>query len=456
MRSGVIVLAPPWPRSGSGNIFAAQVAAHARRGARVLLLLTPTGRGFAQHKTHIWRDAVAAMRYPGAEAVVYPRAGRGQLRARLAWLYAGRDDALAIMARYADSGLLPAELHAFLSSTPVELLHVNHVFSMLLATRIARLVQRIQGRRPRILLDTHDVQSDALLARGKRNPMSRRHDSHVALLRTELALCARADALVHVTQADCDFFASHLPAKYHTVVLPTLDPATEAELVRRRGQSAGSRTGPRAGPDGGELVYIGNQHEANLATVRWLLTEVLPLTGPKETSREPLREPLDESSSVAGRIRIVGAIGGLVRRRDPELFERHAALFAGEVPSILDEYGRARAILAPAQTGTGTSIKLIEALCAGKPVLTTTLGLRGLPAGALAGPDIEVHDTAADFAAALDRWAGGPASAFSEANAALYDRVFSTGRYYAALEALITGTFEPISTQRAKSAGITP
>jgi glycosyltransferase involved in cell wall biosynthesis len=416
MTYGVVVVAPPWPRSGSGNIFAAQVAMHVRRGARVFLLLTPTGRGFAHHKKEIWRDTVASMRYPGVETVAYPRTGRGRVRAYLEWLRAGRDDALAIMARYGASGHLPAELHSFLASVWIELIHVNHVFSMPLSQRVARLVRRTQGRHPRILLDTHDIQSDAIHAGGKKNPLSRRFDSHVNLLRTELALCTQADALVHVTQADCDFFAARLPEKHHAVVLPSLDPTSEAELVQRRG------TG---GPTGSDLLYVGNQHEANLATVRWLLTEVLPLAGP----------------GVAGRIRILGSIGGLLRRRDPALYQRFAPLFVGEVPSVFDLYSGARAVLAPALAGTGTSIKLIEALCAGKPVLTTSLGLRGLPAEAMTGTDIEAHDTAAGFAAALTRWCEDATSppAFSEGNAALYDRVFSNEQYVRRLDGLVSG-----------------
>src|SRR5262245_60229236 len=116
MTYGVIVVAPPWPRSGSGNIFAAQVATHTRRGARVCLLLTPTGRGFAQHKKETWRAAVASMHYPAVETVAYPRTSRGRVRAYVEWLRAGRDDTLAIMARYGASGHLPAELSSFLAS----------------------------------------------------------------------------------------------------------------------------------------------------------------------------------------------------------------------------------------------------------------------------------------------------------------------------------------------------
>ena len=98
-------------------------------------------------------------------------------------------------------------------------------------------------------------------------------DSHDDLLRTELALCAQADALVHVTQADCDFFAIRLPDKHHEVVLPTLDPGSEAELIRLRSASC---------PAGaGSFLYVGTQHEANLATVRWLLTGRKVLYQPK-------------------------------------------------------------------------------------------------------------------------------------------------------------------------------
>jgi glycosyltransferase involved in cell wall biosynthesis len=360
------------------------------------------------------------MRYPGVETIAYPRAGRGRVRALLRWLHAGRDDSLAIMARYGASGRLPGELTRFIERTRVELVHVNHAFSIPLAERVAHLVQCVQGRRPRLLLDTHDVQSDAIVVRQKKNPHSHRLDSHADLLRSELGFCAQADAIVHLTQADCDFFAARLPGKHHSVILPTLDPTSEAKLVASRGRfDTGGASGGR--PPSSSLIYIGTQHEANLATVRWLLGEVLPLAGP----------------SVTGRVHIIGAVGGLVRRRDPELFQRYATLFAGEVPSVIDLLTAARAVLAPATAGTGTSIKLIEALCAGKPVLATTLGLRGVPAGALTGADIEVHDTAADFAAALTRWCETAGPGYSEANAALYDRVFSNERYFAALDRLI-------------------
>jgi glycosyltransferase involved in cell wall biosynthesis len=414
MSRGVIVVAPPWPRSGSGNLFAAQTAAHVRSGARVFLLLAPIGRGFSRSKRRTWEDAVSAMRFPGVETVAYPRVSRRRVRSYLQWLRAGRDDYIAISARYAAEGRLPGELAAFVASTCIDLIHANHVYTLPLAQRVALMVQRVEGRRPRILLDTHDIQSHAVAARRQRNPHSRRPDPQEDLLKTELALCAQADALVHLTEADFAFFSSRLPASRHAVILPTLHPETEAELVRHRGVSR---------PAEFDFIYVGNQHAANLETVRWLLTEVLPLTAP----------------DVRDRVRIAGSVGDLLGRRDPVLFARYRHLFCGEVPSLLDLYTGAKAVLAPAVAGTGTSIKLIEALCIGKPILTTNLALRGLPAGAMTGPAIHVHDEATDVAEVMTGLSEGriPATPMPAGNAALYDRLFSNARDFAALASIV-------------------
>lgn len=418
-RPGVILLAPPWPRSGSANLFAAQAAAHARRGARVLLLLTPLERRWHRPgKAAFWADAAAAMQFPGVEAVAYPRVDSGKLRSYCDWLLAGRDDSMAISARYAASGRLPREVAELVASARIDLIHANHVYAVRLAHRLARIVARAQARpqgrterrQPRILLDTHDVQSDLVAVRERLNPHSRRPDAREDLLKTELALCAGVDTLVHLTEADLGFFACSLPEKRHRLVLPTLHSGTEAELVWRRGTTR---------PAGFDFLYVGNNHEANLETVRWLLREVVAFAGPE----------------VAERIRFAGKVADLVESREPALFRRYGHLFVGEVPSLLDFYTGAKAILAPAVAGTGTSIKLIEALCAGKPVLATSLALRGLPRCEGMSADIHVHDTAADFAQAMVRLAqGANAALYSAANAALYDRLFSNDRYFEALD----------------------
>jgi len=412
MESGVIVLAPPWPRSGSGNIIAAQTAAHARRGSRVFLVLTPLDRWHRPSRSEFWRDAVAAMKFPGVETVAYPRTESGNIRSYCDWVLAGRDDSIAISARYAASGRLPGEL--VLDSARIDLIHANHVFSMRLAQRIAGIVEKMHGRRPQILLETHDIQSNVFVAGRRINRHSRRTDSYDALLRSELALCSQADALLHITQSDFDFFSNRLPNRAHELILPTLHPHSEAQLTKRRGLQRQAEF---------DFVYVGNNHEANLETVRWMLREVLLFANP----------------NVRHRIRFIGTIGQILSSREPQLFKRYEHLFVGEMSSVFDFYAAAKAILAPATAGTGTSIKLIEALCVGKPVLTSDLALRGLPRAQMGSDDIHIHDTAGDFADTMNRMSDsssrGPA--LSHANVSLYDRLFCNRRYFAALDEVI-------------------
>jgi hypothetical protein len=415
MGGGIIVLAPPWPRSGSSNTFAGQIAAYARRGARVLLLLTPVNRGQRCGKVEFWRDTMSAMAFPGVTSLASARTRSARVGSFLAWLRAGRDDAIAVMARYAASGALPAELVEFIGASRIELIHANHVFTMRLAQRVAHAVQAAQGRRPPILLDTHDIQSEAIVSGGRVNKQSGRVDTYEALLRTELALCAEADMLVHCSQSDLEFFSNRLPEREHALILPTLHPDSEAELIKRRGQHR---------PTDFDLVYVGTSHEANLDTVRWLLRDVVPRVEPR--ARE--------------RVRIIGTVGRMLRSRDPQLFGQHERLFLGEVQSVYDFYTAATGILTPATAGTGSSIKFIEALCVGKPVLTTSVGVRGLPSSQVAGDDVHIHDRAEDFAQAMSMLsASSHAAGGSLANARLYDTVFSNQRFFMALDAMVDG-----------------
>ena len=178
-----------------------------------------------------------------------------------------------------------------------------------------------------------------------------------------------------------------------------------------------------------DFVYVGNNHEANLETVRWMLREVLLFT----------------NTNVSGRIRIIGTIGQLMSSRDPLLFKRYEHLFLGEMSSVFDFYTAAKAILAPATAGTGTSIKLIEALCVGKPILTSNLGLRGLPSGQIVSDDIHVHDTAGDFADAMNKLynANSTGSVVSVGNVSLYDRLFSNQRHFITLGKVIEKRIGP-------------
>ncbi len=56
----------------------------------------------------------------------------------------------------------------------------------------------------------------------------------------------------------------------------------------------------------------------------------------------------------------------------------HGPYFVGEVDNIQDELNAADIILAPIRVGGGTKYKILEAMAAGLPVITTSLGIIGI------------------------------------------------------------------------------
>jgi polysaccharide biosynthesis protein PslH len=68
-----------------------------------------------------------------------------------------------------------------------------------------------------------------------------------------------------------------------------------------------------------------------------------------------------------------------------------------------DAYRNAAVVLLPATAGHGISIKTIEALSCGVPLIATPLAFRGLGIDAAGLPNVTVAEDAAGFAAALRR-----------------------------------------------------
>jgi glycosyltransferase involved in cell wall biosynthesis len=328
-------------------------------GRKVLLLLGPIQSGHCALEKELWSHAATALAFPDLRGVVYvanfDSTTNSSSRSLQQWRQAGEDDAIAVAARYASNGRLPPEVGDFLRDHRLDAVHVNHCFEMALGQRVADLAERTQGVRPIILLDTHDIQAACFRSSDKLNPHSRVLDELEALSRTELDLCRAADVLIHCAPKDLAYFQFELPEKRHAFLPPSIDPRTERRLVadRRSTESAVF-----------DFLYVGNSNWPNFQSVEWFLDGVAPHLG-------------DDA-----RVAIVGSVRDLVRQHRPDLGERYSSILMGEVDALGDYYRRSSAIIAPAVAGTGTSIKLIEGLCAGKPMIATSHALRGLPSGA--------------------------------------------------------------------------
>jgi glycosyltransferase involved in cell wall biosynthesis len=73
----------------------------------------------------------------------------------------------------------------------------------------------------------------------------------------------------------------------------------------------------------------------------------------------------------------------------------------GTVEDVRPFYRFAATVVIPARIGSGTRLKALEAMAAGVPVISTTLGVEGLLV--TPGQDVVLADSAQDFASAVVR-----------------------------------------------------
>jgi polysaccharide biosynthesis protein PslH len=179
-----------------------------------------------------------------------------------------------------------------------------------------------------------------------------------------------------------------------------------------------------AGPGGGDPIIVASAHSANFLSLVWFLKEVLPL-------------------APGVPVRILGNIDRQIRKGTPGLFKAHAGLFRGrvEVEDLHDAYRTAAAVLLPVTAGHGISIKTIEALSCGAPLIATPLAFRGLGIDAATVPNVTVAEDAAGFATALrrvyaDRHLPG-ANRESAATRRIYRKHFAFDAYRKSLQAVV-------------------
>ncbi len=146
---------------------------------------------------------------------------------------------------------------------------------------------------------------------------------------------------------------------------------------------------PAPGRETDTLLFVGNfDHPPNRDATHWLCSEIMPLIW---------RERPQVELWLVGR-NPTPSIEALGNRR---------IRVWGEVPSVSKYLHSCTIFVAPLRQGGGMRIKLLEALAAGTPTITTTLGAQGLHAES--GRHLLVADGAGDFARCVLRTLGDPA-----------------------------------------------
>jgi glycosyltransferase involved in cell wall biosynthesis len=142
-------------------------------------------------------------------------------------------------------------------------------------------------------------------------------------------------------------------------------------------------SGDRAAADPREILFLGSlDWRPNIDAIDLLLTSIMP----QVVAAEP-----------GARLSIVG------RNPSPALVRRveadpHAELHAN-VPDVRPYLARAGVLAVPLRIGGGSRLKILEAIAAGLPVVSTRVGCEGLVF--TAGRDLAVVESETEMAAAL-------------------------------------------------------
>jgi glycosyltransferase involved in cell wall biosynthesis len=402
-RPTVIIVAPPWPRSGTARVIQNQIEYYRQRGFRTFFVAVPFH--WAYMKTSpVWDDIAEGIQDLGADqaffAVLEP--GRYHAAKYIASLRHGfRGTALDWMVAIGRSTRLQPDVIKSLRDTPVALLHVNHVYTLGFALQLRRKLGGQNTKAP-IILDTHDVQSHLLLERGDKNPWTKKQDTLERLVQSEIAMLQDVDVLMHLSVDDIKFFQTQLPKKPHVLSMPSIDEAFAAEVK--------AKPAPAEAID---LLFVGQSHLPNLAAMKWFFAEVWPRIAHR-----------------GYKLKVVGAVELFVRESLPKVYEEFRTCFVGQVADLAPYYRAARCVIAPMVSGSGISIKTIEALALGKPFVGTSKAYRGMPMSKIEEAGLCAHDDPQDFADALEHVLATEAQAGAKSRAA-YDRLFSTQAAFA-------------------------
>lgn len=374
------------------------------RGYFTIFVCVPIHNSFTRAHSD-WVDIKTGMQELGADRIFFAAINKRRFLTSKYTEWVGhsfRGTALDWMVFSAKSAELGEDALHCIRERPPSLVHVNHVYTLGFAQRLLAKAVRSEHHVP-VILDTHDVQSQLLKERGDINPWTHGHDSLDQLIRSEIAHLQKVDVLIHLSVDDFDFFKQRLPSKQHFLALPTID---ESFISTVKAAS------PHSDPI--DLLFVGQSTDPNCAAMKWFFEQVWPLIADR-----------------GYRIKIVGKVEMLVRKHLPEIYGTFRSNFVGPVAELAPYYQAARCVIAPMVSGTGVSIKTIEALALGKPFVGTSKAYRGMPMESIVRAGLEACDTPQRFADAII-YALAKEEAAAGASRTAFDKLFSKQAEFAA------------------------
>jgi glycosyltransferase involved in cell wall biosynthesis len=334
-----------------------------------------------------------------------PRRGRGErLRALVR-------SPLPDLAQRAWQPALAARVRALTAAERYDVVQISSLEMM----PYRHVVRGGEGRRPRVVFDDLNAEYQ-LQQRACLTDLRQPRRLHAALYsavqwhrlrRYEARVCREADAVVAVSEADAALLRRLAPEGRYLVLPNGVDTAAFA-----------FREAPPAEPP--ELVFTGTMDfRPNVDAALWFAEAILPLVR---------RARPDVRCLVVGKAPDARLLA--VAQRGPGL------VVTGAVPDVRPYLARAAVYVVPMRMGSGTRLKVLEAMAAGVPVVSTRVGLQGI--AATPAEEAYAADAPGAFAAAVLRLLGdaGERARLAQRARALVEARYDWARLAPALPAL--------------------
>jgi polysaccharide biosynthesis protein PslH len=192
------------------------------------------------------------------------------------------------------------------------------------------------------------------------------------LLRYEAEVCRQAQLVLAVSTADQAALQAIAPEVAVTVIANGIEP------------EAYTPAPPPAPAPPFRLLFTGKlDYRPNIDAALWFGRTVLP-----------------QIQAVEPEV-VFEIVGRNPHPRLATLRTNPAVTLTGEVPDVRPYLASATVCLIPMRVGGGTRLKALEAMAAGKAIVSTRLGIEGIPV--THGQELLLADTPADYAAAVLR-----------------------------------------------------
>ncbi len=278
------------------------------------------------------------------------------------------------------SAAVMAELEGILHERSFDAIQIEGMHLVLYAKRIRQLCPRA-----RLICDWHNIESEILAryAEKESNPLRRFYARRTAALSRPLEnqLLRLCHAHTVCSEREREILLQRVPQARIEVVGNGVD----VEFFAANPTQNGVRR---------DLVFMGRMdYHANIDAALFFAKKVWPLV----RARRP-------------ELRFV-VVGAQPTNEVLALRELAGVTVTGTVDDVRPFYHHALAAVVPLRVGGGTRLKVLEAMAAGTPVISTTLGAEGL--AVTAGKDIliadspeAIADTVASLQAKTPEWQG--------------------------------------------------